>query len=193
VKFKIRTIDSDLIESDRGELAYQKHLERIRGSIPKDLFDFFGCDFFHDGALKEFVWNQGFREIRFTLEATNISRIKDHSYVDPTDFKIHLKNVVHFAMHARRVDQHNDPLDFQMNQGNSKFYGSEINTLDDLLAKYSKNFKMDFYSLLVLLEPSETWLELVFSHILVCPTEPIAFELIRKDPQYNIPSPIIPI
>ena len=185
--FKIRQTDLEDERYEAAEVLYKKHLDSLSDTLPKDLLRYFGTDFFHDGVIESIDFDSSMKNLTMIIEATNIRNKTTNSYINGVKFKIYFKNVCCFDVKAKRLNKLNNPLDENDLSHHVDFYMSEVGTLMNEIAGFSKNFKRKMQSLIIQTSPFDRSISLIFEDVLVAPLEPLAFELIESSQNYNIP------
>jgi hypothetical protein len=190
MNFRIRGIDTDNFA--KGEKAYWLHLKPFDKSANRDLWKFFGWDFFHDGEVESIQINGSLRTVVMRLGSDNIKRLKSDGDFDPVPmmFTCTFHGVSSLTMNDE-VDKRWAGLP-RAECWPARFRHGEINTSPSLKSPEPKGEASSDarYSLLMELPAgdgaSTVWLELVFSQVDVKPDEPAAFMLMEADPNFKV-------
>lgn len=91
-------------------------------------------------------------------------------------------------MAAERLDRLNDPLGRQPGAPGEpiQFDVSEINTLEDEIARARELWRRPSYSLLIDTFPGRRVIGVVFQQVIVQPEEPVAWELMLQSGEWDI-------
>lgn len=171
--------DKDLVKKNEKYLNY---LKKFNMNQNRDLWSFFATDFFHDGQIQNIQFSTDMRNLFFRIACPNIKR--NNNYIEPIWFTCLFEGVVNFQMEVLKVDDHNNPL---VENENVLFLESEINTLTEELEKYNNIYKDEFFSIIIKTLPIQRDFSIIFRTLTVSPIEPVAFEIIKQDKNYEIP------
>ena len=189
MRFRIRNPDAETAEYERCENVYRSHLRQCRKAFTKDLWKFFGWDFFHDGDLKSIQIHGDLKTVAMRLNCPNIKRLKS----DGAWEYVNVMFVCTFQTVSTLTVQYEVPEHaWDVRKSATLFLNGEINT-SPALGRLGAVDDLDpdpRYSLLMRLmaDNSIIWLELVFSHSEVVAEEPVAFALMESDPQFEVPT-----
>ena len=192
--FSIRAHSSIEDESIRHEMAkkYSEHLQRIERDVesPKNLLQFFGTDFFHDGAIEAIHHIPCRNEVAMTIWGPNIKFRKDEQNHEYLCCKFHVRfiDVVLFDMKLEKADRYNDPL--HNGSDDVQYVYGEIDGLTEEINHYNVMYKADglfFHSLVFETLPCWQWYKLVFSDVRIRAEENLAFEMMKRDLRYEVP------
>jgi frataxin-like iron-binding protein CyaY len=187
MNFQIRSNDAN----DKDYMAkfeeYQNYLKRFNMNEHRDLWSFFAADFFHDGRIEGLQFSVDIQSMVFKVSCPNIKRndVNSWSYIKPVWFTCKFEGVTYFQMEAQKIDEDNDPL--LANEKYVRFLESEINTLTEKIEKYNNIYKDEFFSIIIKTLPIQRDFSLIFRTLKVTPIEPLAFEIIKQDKNYEIP------
>lgn len=171
--------------------GYTHHVQRIKDRVPDDLLQYFGTDFFHDGHIDSVQSGPDHTDVIMTIWGPNIKYWKDpHTYeYCSVEFQVVFADVVVFEIHIEKVNASNDPLHDRA-RSTQYLYG-EIESLSDDIARYDTMYASDelqFHSLVFQTVPCDRWYTLIFADVSVWAKESVAFELMTRDPRYEIPT-----
>jgi hypothetical protein len=191
--YKIRANDhiKERKKADEMMQHYSHHVQQIEQDVPKDLLQYFGTDFFHDGTIESICYTTHHNDVEMTIWGPNIKfwkRNQEYEYIN-CKFHVVFTNVVMFDMHVEKYDSYNDPLHY--GPQTVQYLSGEINSLAKEIDEYNTMYKDDdlqFHSLIFETLPCERWYRLVFSDIRVWAEEEVAFEMMTRDPRYEIPT-----
>jgi len=163
--------------------AYWDFVDSFDHSQNPDLYEFFGWDFFHDGQIEEPRFSSDFKTISFRVMSPSIPhRAGGNTYAW---FRCEFEGVVWFHLATERIDELDDP----MAKGNRRieFNVSEINTLTEQIEFYQRLYGRPYYSLAIETFPAHRVIGFVFERVNVLAEEPLAFALIRRSGDYDVP------
>lgn len=182
--------DDDHAEYLKGEKAYEDHLLARKPKLDRgDLWRFFGWDFFHDGLIESISMPKEYRGLEIRINGPNI---EVHGAGDEFRFIN-----VGFTLRFQCVDF------FQINTDEADrtdlitYLDAEVDTLADLMAAarkrwyeqnpdYESDKLPEFHSLLIMTLQSLS-IAIVFQSLSVDPDEPMAFEMMLRDPNFKVP------
>jgi len=183
MSFRIRQ-DPDTSDYEANQIVYRAHLDKIRGSLPPDLWRYFAVDFFHDGRIDGI--DLGVRTT-VSLWCPNIRRVTEpekHEYVNAC-FQCEFRDVVwaEYLVSGESNDdagtpQFDRPLFFSM---------GEIDSLADKIDRAERLRSIKYHSLVIQMRPVGLELTLVFGGVVVKALEPLAFALLSSDARYHLP------
>jgi hypothetical protein len=181
MNFRIRSNNDDKDIMLKNE-KYLNYLKKFNMNQNKDLWSFFGTDFFHDGQIQNFQFSTDMRNLSFKIACPNIKH--NNVYIEPIWFTCLFEGVVSFQMEVLKVDDYNNPL---AENEDVLFLESEINTLTEEMEKYNNLYKDEFFSIIIKTLPIQRDFSIIFRALTVTPIEPLAFEIIKQDKKYEIP------
>jgi len=177
--------DEGLACSGKGGDAMASLLRLHReGKVPGDLVRYFAGDFFHDGQIKSLVFLENFKRVELLISSPNIQR--GGKFVDPIWFKCTFGDVCKFTMETERIDESNDPL--LDPSATTRFLECKIHTLKNDIAKFGAMYGLDFSSVVLKTLPVSRLIGWLFTTLSVEPIEPCAFELMKADDSFIIPT-----
>ena len=171
--------------------AYANHVQRIKQQVPDDLLQYFGADFFHDGHIESFQFAPNRTDLTMTIWGPNIKYWKgqpEYEYCS-VEFQVEFADVVVFEMRIEKYNAWNDPLHDSSRL--VQYDAGEIESLSDDIAHYNRMYAADelqFHSLVFQTVPCERWYKLIFADVSVWAKESVAFDLMRRDTRYEIPT-----
>jgi hypothetical protein len=177
--YRIRPpVSSDAIsprEFEQRRQAYEAFLATRRSAMPRDLWSFFAWDTFHDGGLERISFSRSMDVLRMRLTCPNVKKLSpsgDFDFVNVT-FDCAFRGVVHLETNKRasRI---------------GLFMGSEIDAEESLLRQADVSADGGCHSLLMEFEWGS--LLVLFRSLILTAMDPGAFESMRSDPTYFIPT-----
>ena len=173
----------------KKQKAYQDHLKTIRPKH-KDLWKYFADGFFHDGTMEDFKFTDDLKNLTFRICCPNIVEF----YGKPEKwkyrnimFRCQFTNLAYFTIATKNHGQINDPL-FSRHSPPMMYRDGEINTLGPQIEFYKKNYRKNFYSLILELMPFERWAYLVFEGVKVVLERPSAFRKLLSHRDIFVPT-----
>lgn len=183
MNFRIRSNNDDEKDIVTKNEKYLNYLKKFDMNQNKDLWSFFTTDFFHDGQILDIQFSTDIHNLALRIACPNIKR--NDNYIEPIRFTCLFEGVVGFQMEALKVDDYNDPL--AENEVDVLFLDSEINTLTEEIEKYNNLYTDEFFSIIIKTLPIQRDFSVIFRALTVTPIEPLAFELIKHDKNFEIP------
>lgn len=180
------TGDPDFLDK---EAKYRSHLAGFKKDDNPDLWSYFGSDFFHNGPVHKISLEKGLNCILLEMNCPNIKHFKndkDFELID-VDFLCYFHDVVYFSMES--CDSPAKAGEFFYGYEDFTYLSSEINSLEDRIAQYAKAYPEKLYSLVIqlLADSGKGYINIVFNRLDVFPKEPLAFQLLSTDKNYEIP------
>jgi len=196
--YKIRPsavlLDDDTAHFQRKMAAYDAFLAERRARIPSNLWRYFREDFFHDGLVLAVTPDATCRRLQFTIDCPNVKYMlppaeapvhgAKRGYASDFEFVNVSYEIQLFDVYRWVVMQGREKL--PRNRQGPQFLGAEIETEEALIAEatqatddeehHSLIIETDLYDMIV-----------IFHSIGVEPSEPVATELMMRDPRYQFP------
>ena len=183
--FHRRPLDPDAPDFFERSTAYFDSIDSFDHEEQSDLYRYFGWDPFHDGPIERLRLSNDAQSLSFRVMHPYIRHQRDESTY--AWFRCVFRGVSWFHMTAERVDRYNDPLAAagQRPVEGIEFNVSEINTLEEQIARARRLWRRPAYSLVIDTFPSHRRLGIVFQHVSVEPLEPVAWELMVRSGEWD--------
>ena len=196
--FRIRPsavlLDDDTADFQKKMAAYDAFLAARRARIPSHLWRYFREDFFHDGVITAVTHDATCRRLQFTIDCPNVKymlapgeapvhgvtrgRGGDFEFVN-VSYEIQLFDVYRWV-----VMQGSEKL--PRNRQGPQFLSAEIDTEEALIAEATKATDDEEHHSLII-EADLYDMIVIFHSLYVEPSEPVATELMMRDPRYQFP------
>ena len=197
MQFRYRKPYDDEVKAyEQGEREYEAHLTARKPKlVERDLWRFFGYDFFHDGEIESIGISNDFRGVDIRIDCPNIKVRKageDFEYISG-GFTCHFRGVDLFQIDSEEEDL----SDAVFTVGGGQYKYAEVDTLAERMAAASKRWREEdeasgqseepeFHSLIIMTDKPFN-ISIVFQSLDVEPDEPAAFELMLRNPDFIVP------
>ncbi len=166
--------------------AYWQFVDGFDHAEQPDLYRYFGWDPFHDGPIERLRLSADARKLSFRVMYPYIrhrSGTSTHAW-----FRCIFRGISWFHMTAERVDRLNDPLGRLPEAPGEpiQFDVSEINTLEEEIARARGLWRRPSYSLVITTFPSRRLIGIVFQQVVVRPEEPAAWDHMLQSGEWDI-------
>jgi hypothetical protein len=182
--FRIRPsavlLDDDTADFQKKMAAYDAFLAERRARIPSYLWRYFREDFFHDGVIVAVTPDVTCRRLQFTIDCPNVKYLHagDFEFVN-VSYEIQLFDVCRWV-----VMQGSEKL--PRNRQGPQFLSAEIDTEEALIVEATQATDDEEHHSLII-EADLFDMIVIFHSICVEPSEPVATELMMRDPRYQFP------
>ena len=188
-------LDDDTVDFQRKMTAYDAFLAARRASIPPNLWRYFRYDFFHDGVILAVTPDATCRRLNLTIDCPNVEYTRSpaelpapgakRGYASDFEFVNVAFEIQLFDVYRWAVLQGSEKL--SRNREGPQFLSAEIDTEDALIAEATQatDDEEEHHSLII--EADLYDMVVIFQSIGVQPLEPVATELMMRDPRYRFP------
>ena len=182
LNFKILKIKDNYITKE-SQIKHTKFLISNLNKIDKNLLQFFGGNFFHDGSIQNIIFSNDMSKVEFDIACVNI-KLKignDYEYINPIWFKCEFIGLRLFVFERETGFEESSDVSID----SIKYNICEINTL--LLKAGSDLDSDEMNSIIINIHDGDVNMGIIFSRINVIPREPAAFELMQLDERFDVP------
>jgi hypothetical protein len=158
------------VDSMEDNKKYYAFLKRIRNKIDDDLYKYFKEDYFHDGNMLDYKYDNALRKLSFIINCPNYIETRTGAY-----FNV-FYNIIFYGVKKIILDYNSDSV--EKKSGNIIFRFSEIMTLVGKQTEY----KNDESIIVEFLDGDRCgFLNVIFSYVNVDPVEPLAYKMLIEN------------